>query len=147
MKLAFAIASIFAALASPAAAQSALDHSIGTAVSPVAGKPRRPPPNTEPRFLRSASPSGRSVKSLRPVVAIVEPPAIYVRPFAGPVIERVLPLNQARAACAKRGVRADACSWASKGSCYVVIPSAGAPVKNLAAYRRHETAHCNGWNH
>ena len=51
MKLALAIASIFAALASPTSAQSALDHSIGTAVAPGAGKPRRPPPSTEPRFL------------------------------------------------------------------------------------------------
>ena len=121
MRLALAVASVLAALSSPAAAQS-----------------------VAPRFLQSA---GRLGGTPRPAVAIKEPPASYVRPFAGPVIERVLPLKEARAACAKRGVRADACAWASKGSCYVVIPSAGAPVTDLAAYRRHEIAHCNGWNH
>jgi hypothetical protein len=81
------------------------------------------------------------------MIFVSEPPTDYVHPFSGTVIERVLPLAQARAACAKRGVRADGCSWVIKGRCYIVIPSAGAPVKNRAAYRRHEIAHCNGWDH
>ena len=78
---------------------------------------------------------------------VLEPPSYYVHPYHGQVIEQVLPLAQARAACAKRGLRADACSWLSKGRCYVVIPSKGAPVQDRAAYRRHEIAHCNGWDH
>jgi len=78
---------------------------------------------------------------------VAEPPAVYVHPFSGPVIERVLPLSQARSACARRGVRSDGCAWVYKGRCYIVIPSAGAPVKDRAAYRRHEVAHCNGWTH
>ena len=78
---------------------------------------------------------------------VMEPPAVYIHAHRGAVIEQVMPLGQARAACAKRGVRADACSWVSKGRCYIVIPSKDAPVKSLAAYRRHEIAHCNGWNH
>jgi hypothetical protein len=81
------------------------------------------------------------------MIFVLEPPAHYVHPYHGQVIERVLPLAQARAACAQRGVRADGCSWLIKGRCYIVLPSKGAPVKSLAAYRRHEIAHCNGWHH
>jgi hypothetical protein len=62
------------------------------------------------------------------------------------VIERVLPLAQARAACGHMGVRADACSWKKGATCYIVIPTGG-PVRDLGAYRRHEVAHCNGWEH
>lgn len=80
------------------------------------------------------------------MIFVMEPPAEFVRPFAGPVIEQVLPLAQARALCAKRGVRSDACSWTKGGKCYIVIPRGG-PVKSPAPYRRHEIAHCNGWNH
>ena len=78
---------------------------------------------------------------------VLEPPAYYVHPYNGPVIERVLPLAQAQALCAKRGAPADACSWITKGRCYIVLPSKGAPVKDINAYRRHEIAHCNGWRH
>jgi hypothetical protein len=78
---------------------------------------------------------------------VSEPPAQFVRAYGGPLVQRVLPIGQARAACAQRGVRADACSWVAKGTCHIVIPSSGAPVKDLAAYRRHEIAHCNGWTH
>ena len=48
--------------------------------------------------------------------------------------------------CAGKGVRADACAWTSNGACHLVIPRNG-PVRNRAAYRRHEVAHCNGWEH
>jgi hypothetical protein len=80
------------------------------------------------------------------MIFVLEPPQEYIRPYHGQVIERVLPLAQARAACRTRGVASDACSWTSKGKCYIVIPRGG-PVKSLASYRRHEIAHCNGWNH
>jgi hypothetical protein len=77
---------------------------------------------------------------------VLEPPAQYNHPYGGPVIERVLPLGQARQICAQMGANADACSWKVKGKCFVVIPRDG-PVPDLHAYRRHEVAHCNGWEH
>jgi hypothetical protein len=79
-------------------------------------------------------------------IFVLEPPPIYTHSYHGPVIERVLPLAQARALCRTRGVSADACAWKQKGKCYLVIPRGG-PVKTLAPYRRHELAHCNGWSH
>jgi len=79
------------------------------------------------------------------ITAVLEPPPGYTH-YRGPVIERVLPLHEARRACAHMGVRADACSWKKRGKCYIVIPRGG-PVRDLGAYRRHEVAHCNGWDH
>jgi hypothetical protein len=78
-------------------------------------------------------------------IYVLEPPLRYNHAFAGPVIERVLPLQEARQACAHMGVTADACSWVIKNKCYLVIPRGG-PVKDLGGYRRHERAHCNGWS-
>ena len=78
------------------------------------------------------------------LVYVLEPPQRYNHTYAGPVIERVLPLSGARQACAHMGARADACSWVAHGTCYLVIPRGG-PVKDLRAYVRHERAHCNGW--
>jgi hypothetical protein len=77
---------------------------------------------------------------------VLEPPGRYNHAYAGPVIERVLPLAEARAACAQRGVHADACSWLTNGKCFLVVPRGG-PVKDVRAYVRHERAHCNGWSH
>src|ERR1700681_1024989 len=42
---------------------------------------------------------------------VLEPPAQYHHSYAGQVIERVLPLDQARQACARVGLSSDACSW------------------------------------
>jgi hypothetical protein len=77
---------------------------------------------------------------------VLEPPVHYAHHYNGPVIERVLPLSEARKACAGRGVHADACAWTSNGACHLIIPSNG-PVRDRGAYRRHELAHCNGWDH
>jgi hypothetical protein len=77
---------------------------------------------------------------------VLEPPVQYVHHYNGPVIERVLPLPEARKACAGKGVRADACAWTSNGACHLIIPRNG-PVRDRGAYRRHELAHCNGWDH
>ena len=75
---------------------------------------------------------------------VLEPPVRYVHHYNGPVIERVLPLSESRKACAARGLHADACAWISNGD--LMVPSNG-PARNRAAYRRHELAHCNGWDH
>jgi hypothetical protein len=80
------------------------------------------------------------------IIAVEEPPAHYVHRYHGQVIERVLPLAEARRVCARMGAPADACAWTQKGVCHIVIPRNG-PVRDRAAYRRHELAHCNGWDH
>jgi hypothetical protein len=75
----------------------------------------------------------------------LEPPAQYNHPYDGPVVERVMPVAEVRALCTSQGAspRGVACSWVSDGTCYIVLPSdEQAPV---STYRRHETAHCNGW--
>ena len=79
------------------------------------------------------------------ITAVLEPPPGMTH-YSGPVIERVLPLAEARAACGRMGVHSDACAWKKGNSCYIVIPTGG-PVADLGAYRRHEIAHCNGWEH
>jgi hypothetical protein len=79
------------------------------------------------------------------ITVVMEPPPALAH-YSGPVIERVLPLAQARAACGHMGVTADACSWKKGNVCHIVIPTGG-PVRDLSAYRRHEVAHCNGWEH
>ena len=74
-----------------------------------------------------------------------ESPEQYNHPYDGRVVERVMPVAEARALCTSQGAlpRAVACSWVSDGTCYLVLPSdEQAPV---SAYRRHETAHCDGW--
>jgi hypothetical protein len=79
-------------------------------------------------------------------VYVLEPPERFNHAYSGPVIERVLPLGEARAVCAHMGAPADACAWVAHGTCHLIIPSNG-PVKDLRAYVRHERAHCNGWTH
>jgi hypothetical protein len=79
-------------------------------------------------------------------IYVLEPPTQYVHPYHGQVIEQVLPLQEARNLCAHMGAPADACAWQNKNKCFIVIPTNG-PVSDLNAYRRHEIAHCNGWDH
>ena len=81
-----------------------------------------------------------------PWITLVAEPPPGMAHYSGSVIERVLPLAEARAACARMGVRADACAWKKGDACHIVIPTGG-PVRDLGAYRRHEVAHCNGWEH
>lgn len=89
----------------------------------------------------------REVMRTMPWITVVqEPPPQYTYRYHGPVIERVLPLAEARRLCARMGAPADGCAWVSRGKCYIVIPRNG-PVRDLSAYRRHEMAHCNGWSH
>ena len=112
--------------------------------APRAEKARVAPAAHGP-FLQAATRPARHTARQR--IFVLEPPAAYAHAYAGPVVERVLPVASARAACAKRGVSADGCSWLAGKTCHIVLPSAGAPVKDIAAYRRHELAHCNGWSH
>ena len=79
-------------------------------------------------------------------LAVLPPPVEFDHPYGGPVIERVVHLDEARRICARMGLNADACSWTAHGKCYVVIPRNG-PVRDQGSYRRHEVAHCNGWDH
>jgi hypothetical protein len=68
-----------------------------------------------------------------------QPPAQYNHPYGGRVVA------DARSLCTSQGAspRGVACSWVTDGTCYLVLPSdEQAPV---STYRRHETAHCNGW--
>lgn len=76
-------------------------------------------------------------------LAELEPPARYNYPYDGPVVERVIPLAEVTAACGSIGFYGVACGWVEDGTCYRILPNDGqAPVP---VYRRHETAHCNGW--
>jgi hypothetical protein len=78
-------------------------------------------------------------------IFVLEPPPQYIHRYHGPVIERVLPLAEARRVCGRMGALADACSWKTGRTCHLVIPRDG-PVHDHAAYSRHEMAHCNGWS-
>jgi hypothetical protein len=78
-------------------------------------------------------------------LAELEPPAQYNHPYDGPVDERVMPVAEVRALCTSMGALGHlaACAWVSDGTCHIVLPNDyQAPV---STYRRHETAHCNGW--
>jgi hypothetical protein len=79
-------------------------------------------------------------------LAMLEPPERYNHPYRGPVIERITSLAEVRTLCVVSRDDSSpgfACAWVDQGTCYLVLPSDGpAPVD---VYRRHETAHCNGW--
>src|SRR5262249_45830530 len=79
-------------------------------------------------------------------LAELEPPAQYDHQYDGPIDERVMPLSEVSKLCISMGVdgRGVACAWVSDdGTCHIVLPNDyQAPV---STYRRHETAHCNGW--
>ena len=81
---------------------------------------------------------------------VTVPPPEYDHAYNGPVLEKVLPLAEARALCEQIGVgRYDGCAGfitLNDGSraCFIVLPTDG-PDPNIENYRRHETAHCNGW--
>jgi hypothetical protein len=47
--------------------------------------------------------------------------------------------------CASHGAVGNACSWKGNGICHIFLAKGDELL--LASYRRHEMAHCNGWNH
>jgi hypothetical protein len=78
--------------------------------------------------------------------AHIEPPVRYNHAYDGPVVERVVPLSEVRKLCMSMGTSPHgvACAWTEDGTCYRILPS-DYGNEALAVYRRHETAHCNGW--
>lgn len=57
-----------------------------------------------------------------------------------------MPLAEVREFCMSRGAPSHgvACGWTEDGTCYRILPSDYGQA-GLTVYRRHETAHCNGW--
>ena len=75
----------------------------------------------------------------------LEPPGQYNHPYAGRVDERVMPVAEVRALCRPVGAsgRFVACAWVSNGICHIILPNNEPAL--VSTYRRHEIAHCNGW--
>ena len=77
------------------------------------------------------------------------PPPQYDHAFPGIVIERILPLEEVRKLCQQIGVGyVDGCAGfvtldSGEKACFIVLPVDG--FDSVAAYRRHEVSHCNGW--
>ena len=85
------------------------------------------------------------------MATVLAPPPRYDHPYRdGPVIEKLLTLEETRKLCTSIGVgQVDGCAGyvtMSDGTkaCFIVLPTDG-PDPDLDRYRRHETAHCNGW--
>ena len=77
------------------------------------------------------------------------PPERYDHPYRdGPVIEKLLTLEEVRKLCESIGVgRYDACAGFielqdGRRACFIVLPTDG--FDTVEAYRRHELAHCAG---
>jgi hypothetical protein len=87
-------------------------------------------------------------------VAELEPPSQYNHSYDGLVEERVLPVAEVRVVCDSLGAShssADAsapggtaaCAWVNDDTCFIILPDD--ELASVDTYRRHETAHCNGW--
>jgi len=76
---------------------------------------------------------------------MMEPPARYDHPYHGQVIEHVMSPAQVAMLCASHGAFGNGCWWKGNGICHIFLPKSDELL--LASYRRHEMAHCNGWNH
>jgi hypothetical protein len=99
-----------------------------------------PQPDQSPRKKSGWGPPVESRQCVR------APPPQFDHAYNGQVIERVLPLDEARKACANIGVHADGCAGMRNQdqACIIIIPSDG-PDPDLDDYRRNLIAHCNGW--
>lgn len=90
-----------------------------------------------------------------PGLEVTPPPARWDHAFVGDLIEKDLPSNEAKDLCLKLGNgKAEACAGVGtyttgektgRRICIIVIASDDLHG-TLAQYRRHEIAHCNGWN-
>jgi len=90
-----------------------------------------------------------------PGLEITPPPARWDHAFLGDLIEKDLPSNEAKDLCLKLGNRkAEACAGVGtyttgektgRRICIIVIATDDLHG-TLDQYRRHEIAHCNGWN-
>jgi len=99
-------------------------------------------------------PATNNAKKAR-YVAELEPPSQYNHPYYdGPVEERVLSVAEVRVLCDSLGAShssADAsapggtaaCAWVNDDTCFIILPDD--ELAPIDTYRRHETAHCNGW--
>jgi hypothetical protein len=80
---------------------------------------------------------------------VTTPPVEFDHPYDGPVIERVLSLEDARQLCESLGNGlVDGCAVirTQDRTCIIVVPLDG-PDPIIAHYEQHEIAHCNGWRH
>jgi hypothetical protein len=90
-------------------------------------------------------------------VLIWKAPAQYDHAYRGRVVVHQLTWQAARSLCDRvvpsymtlSGTRSrpDACQWFAGRVCHIAIP-VGSDVTAVETmeYRRHETAHCNGWS-
>jgi hypothetical protein len=90
-----------------------------------------------------------------PGLEVTPPPARWDHAFVGDLIEKDLPSKEAKALCFELGNgKAEACAGVGtyttgekigKRICIIVIATNDLHG-TLDQYRRHEIAHCNGWN-
>jgi hypothetical protein len=86
------------------------------------------------------------------MATVLAPPPQYDHAYPGPIIEQILPLEEARKLCQAIGVGPfDGCAafiTLNDGSraCFIVVPSDDAPDPVIADYEKHEIGHCNGWS-
>lgn len=78
---------------------------------------------------------------------ILDPPPAYDHPHAGSVVEWIMRAPQVDGYCRKAGVKLEhgqviGCAFKIGETCFIVISRHAIPV-----LRRHEVAHCNGWEH
>ena len=84
------------------------------------------------------------------MATVLAPPPRYDHPYRdGPVIEKLLTLEETRKLCTAIGVGSfDGCAGFidmpdGTKACFVVLPVDG--FDTVEAYRRHKVSHCNGW--
>lgn len=83
------------------------------------------------------------------------PPSSYMGPYAGGLVEIVLPYNRLNIACKMLGLNFDGtiylngCSFVSPTGCLIIIPATDANINSddQARVEQHELGHCNGWRH
>lgn len=83
----------------------------------------------------------------------LEPPAEYDHPFAGEHVVYEVKLREVRNICSDAfgywvPVNVEGCSWrVGDDVCFNVVATNPKRASSVAALKRHERAHCNGWKH